>query len=219
MERTYDVGAAKYAAKKLLKIFKRKELNNPRLENYLSTILIFAEYSGIPKLKGRVQRVVNYLMTRQGIFEDILDAVRKIEEQISKANEKRRVMEVRHNLSYNSYRKRLTELECSTCPSKLNVYDVIKVPTMGGMHYSIVSEINDEYVTCFPTTTASRKDLGLLGVKSVSLSGCGDNRFVGIRLSAARTQIAYQDAIRSYVDSVADNPQICEKLTKVLSFA
>ena len=92
MERTYDVGAAKYAAKKLLKTFKRNELDNPRLADYLSTILIFAEDSCIPKLKARAQRVVNYLMSGQGIFEDILDAVRKIEEQISKANEKRRVM-------------------------------------------------------------------------------------------------------------------------------
>lgn len=219
MERTYDVGAAKYAAKKLLKTFKRNELDNPRLADYLSTILIFAEDSCIPKLKNRAQRVVNYLMTRQGIFEDILDAVRKIKEQISKANEKRRVMEVRHNVSCSYYRKRLTESDYSTCPSKLNVYDVVKVPTMGGMHYSIVSEINDEYVTCFPMTTASRKDLGLIGSKSVSLSGCGDERYEGIRLSASATRVAIQDAIRSYIGSVADNPQICERLAKVVSFA
>lgn len=218
MERTYDVGAAKYAAKKLLKTFKRNDLDNPRLSDYLSTILIFAENSCIPKLKARAQRVVNYLMTRQGIFEDILDAVRKIEEQISKSNEKRRVMEVRHNVSCSYYRKRLTELDYSTCPTKLNVYDVVKVPTMGGMHYSIVSEINDEYVTCFPMTTASRKDLGLIGTKSVSLSGCGDERYEGIRLSASATRIAIRDAIRSYIGSVADSPQICERLAKVVSF-
>ena len=219
MERTYDVGAAKYAAKKLLKTFKRNDLDNPRLADYLSTILIFAENSRIPKLKVRAQRVINYLMTRQGIFEDILEAVRIIEEQISKANEKMRVMEVRHNASSSYYRKKLTEVDYAECPAKLNVYDVVKVPTMGGMHYSIISEINDEYVTCFPMTTASRKDLGLIGTKSVSLSGCGDDRYEGIRLSASATKVLMQDAIRSYTGSVADNPLICEKLARVLSFA
>lgn len=219
MERTYDVGAAKYAAMKLLKTFKKNDLDNPRLVDYLSTILIFAEDSCIPKLKDRAQRVINYLMTRQGIFEDILEAVRKIEEQISKANEKRRVMEVRYNVSCNYYRKKLMESDFTECPAKLNVYDVVKVPTMGGMHYSIISEINDEFVTCFPMTTASRKDLGLIGTKSVSLSGCGDDRYEGIRLSASATKVSLRDAIRSYTGSVADNPLICEKLVRVVSFA
>lgn len=219
MERTYDVGAAKYAAKKLLKAFKKNELDNPRLVDYLSTILTFAEDGCIPKLKTRTQRVINYLMTQQGIFEDILETIRKIEEQISKANEKRRVMEVRHNVSSSYYRKKLTESDFTECPAKLNVYDVVKVPTMGGMHYSIISEINDEFVTCFPMTTASRKDLGLIGTKSISLSGCGDDRYEGIRITASATIISLQDAIRSYTGSVADNPQICEKLARVVSFA
>lgn len=219
MERTHDVGAAKYAAKKLLKIFKKNDLDNSRLVDYLSTILTFAEDSCIPKLKARTQRVINYLLTRQGIFEDILDAVRKIEEQISKANEKRRVMEVRHNVSCVYYRKKLTGPDYAECPARLNVYDIVKVPTMGGMHYSIISEINDEFVTCFPMTTASRKDLGLIGAKSISLSGCGDDRYEGIRLSASATKVSLQDAFRSYIGSVADNPQICEKLARVISFA
>ena len=219
METKYDVGAAKYAAKKLLKTFKKNDLDNPRLVDYLSTILIFAEDSCIPKLKARAQRVINYLMTRQGIFEDILEAVRKIEEQISKANEKRRVMEIRHNVSCSYYRKKLAESDYTECPAKLNVYDVVKVPTVGGMHYSIISEINDEFVTCFPMTTASRKDLGLIGTKSVSLSGCGDDRYEGIRLSASATRVTLQDAIKSYIGSVANNPQICERLAKVVSFA
>lgn len=219
METKYDVGAAKYAAKKLLKTFKKNDLDNPRLVDYLSTILIFAEDSCIPKLKARAQRVINYLMTRQGIFEDILEAVRKIEEQISKANEKRRVMEIRHNVSCSYYRKKLAESDYTECPAKLNVYDVVKVPTVGGMHYSIISEINDEFVTCFPMTTASRKDLGLIGTKSVSLSGCGDDRYEGIRLSASATRVTLQDAIKSYIGSVANNSQICERLAKVVSFA
>lgn len=219
MERTYDVGAAKYAAKKLLKSFKKNDLTSPRLADYLSTILVFAQDSCIPNLKSRAQRVVNYLLTGDGIFEDILETVRRLEEQITKASEKRRVMEIRQNVSCCYYRRSLAESDYSTCPSKLNVYDVVKVPTMGGMHYSIVSEINDDYVTCFPMTTASRKDLGLIGSKSVSLSGCGDDRYEGIRLSASATRVSVQDAIRSYIGSVADNPQICERLAKVISFA
>lgn len=216
---TYDAGTAKYAAKKLLKNFKKNDLDNPRLVDYLSTILLFAEDSCIPKLKARAQKVTNYLMTRQGIFEDIFNAVKKIEEQIRTVNEKMRVMEVRHNVSCSYYRKKLMESDYAECPAKLNVCDIVKVPTMGGMHYSIISEINDEFVTCFPLTTASRKNLGLIGTKSVSLSGCGDDRYEGIRLTASATKVSLRDAIRSYSGSVADNPQICERLARVVSFA
>ena len=95
----------------------------------------------------------------------------------------------------------------------------VKSPTEGGMHYSIISEINDEFVTCFPMTTASRKDLGLIGTRSVSLSDCGDDSYKGIRLTATATKVALKDAIRSYIGSVASNPHICEKLARVVSFA
>lgn len=218
-ERAYDVGAAKYAARKLLKAFKKREIDDPRLVDHMSTIVAFAQDSCIPNLKKRVQRVSDYLMTRQGIFSDILDTVQKIEEHISMANEKRRVMEVREKVSGTRYRKRMAMEDYDACPSKLNKYDIVMVPTMGGMHYSIVSEVDGEYVTCFPMTTASRRDLGLIGTKSVSLSGCGDNRYEGIRLSASAAKVSVKDAVRSYVGSVADNPAICGKLARVLSLA
>lgn len=207
--KTNDVGAAKYAAKKLLKSFRRGELNDPRMLDYLSTILFFSEGSCIPKLKTYADSVFKYLQTGEGRYNDVLDIV----------NEKRRVMERRYNMSRIYYQKSLAESECQHCPSKLNVYDVVKVPTMGGLHYSIVSEINDEYVTCFPMTTASSRDLALVESKSVSLSGCGDDSFDGIRISSSKTKIALQDALRSYVGSVADNPKICKKLARAISFA
>lgn len=219
MNKTYNVGDAKYAAKKLLKSFKRNELDNPRLMHYLSTILIFAKDSCIPKLKKHTQGVINYLKTGQGLFEDYYEIVQRIEGQISKANEKRRVMEIRQNISCKYYRKRLAESDYSVCPSKLNVYDIIKVPTMGGMHYSIISEIHGEYIKCFPMTTANRKDLGLIGSKSISLSGCGDKRYEEIRISNSATRISHHDAIRSYVGTVADNQQICDRLSKIISLS
>ncbi len=217
--KTNDVGAAKYAAKKLLKSFRRGELNDPRMLDYLSTILFFSEGSCIPKLKTYADSVFKYLQTGEGRYNDVLDIVSEIKELISKSNEKRRVMERRYNMSSIYYQKRLAESECQHCPSKLNVYDVVKVPTMGGLHYSIVSEINDEYVTCFPMTTASSRDLALVESKSVSLSGCGDDSFDGIRISSSKTKIALQDALRSYVGSVADNQKICKKLARAISFA
>lgn len=218
-ERTYDVGAAKYAAKKLLKSFRKGDLNVPRLVDYLSTILVFSNDSCIPKLKYYADRVVKYLQTGEGLYNDVFDAVCEIEELISKSNEKRRVMESRYNMSRIYYRKRMDESDGQSCPSKLNVYDIVKVPTMGGLHYSIISEINEGYVTCFPMTTASSRDLALVESKSVSLSGCGDDRFNGIRISSSKTKIALQDALKSYAGSVADNPRICAKLARAISFA
>lgn len=217
-ERTHDVGAAKYAAKKLLKSFRKGDLNDPRMVDYLSTILVFSKDSCIPKLKYYANRVIKYLQTGEGLYNDIFEAVCEIEGLISKSNEKRLVMERRYNMSRKYYRKEMENI-MDIYPSKLNVYDIVKVPTMGGLHYSIISEINEGYVTCFPMTTASSRDLALVESKSVSLSGCGDNRFDGIRISSSKTKIALLDALKSYAGSVADNPRICAKLARVISFA
>ena len=216
---TYDIGSAKYAANKLMRAFKKKDLNNPHITDYLSTILIFADKSYIKEIKMVAQEVVDYLMTGQGVFDDIFDSVQLLDEQLSKINEKRRVMKVRHNAACRKFQNKMNGTDYKDCPSALNVYDVVKVPTEGGMHYSIISEINDEFVTCFPMTTASRKDLGLIGTRSVSLSDCGDDSYKVIRLTATATKVALKDAIRSYIGSVASNPHICEKLARVVSFA
>lgn len=219
MERTYDVGAAKYAAKKLMKSCKSSEINDPRLVDYLSTILVFAEDSRIPMLKARTQKVFNCLETCRFINTDILEDVKAIEAQICKVNEKRRIMKGRYNKACLYFKQETFKSDSSIYPSKLNVYDVVKVPTQGGMHYSIISEVNDDYVTCFPMTTASKYNLDLIGTKSVSLSGCGDSSYKGIRLTASATRVPHDRAIKTYMGSVANNSQICKQLAKVVSFA
>ncbi|MBR0533960.1 MAG: hypothetical protein IJK19_04640 [Bacteroidales bacterium] len=219
MEKTYDVGAAKYAAKKLLQSCKRGNINDPRLTNYLSTILIFAEDRCLPTLKVRMQRVINCTGTKVKNYSDIFEDIQKIEAQISKASEKKRVMERRYNSACLHYKQELNKSDHSKYQTKLNVYDVIKVPTQGGMHYSIISEVNDDYVTCFPMTTASKNNLDLIGTKSVSLSGCGDSSYKGIRLTASATRVPHDRAIKTYMGSVANNSQICKQLAKVVSFA
>lgn len=218
-DKTYKTCDAKYAAKKALKAFKKNDLTDSRLADYLLTIYSFSDESKNPKLKERTQRVINYLTMGEGSFSDIVATIEKILEQLSIMNEKQSVMECRKRAASNHFRRSLATRTFEESPSELNVFDVIKVPTMGGMHLSVVADISDGMVTCYPMTTACRKDLGLIGTKSILLDSCEDERYDGVRITSAATRIPVEDARRSYAGSVANYPSISNILSKVAAFA
>ena len=217
-ENKFELGTAKYAARKLQSCFKRRDLTNPRLSDFLSTIHGFAEENELTKIKKGAMNVAMFLLKGHGEYKEVLEIVKEIKQQLYAMNEKRNVMLVRQISAGVRHKKKLSA-DAPVSHSAILPFDVVKVPTQGGMHLSIVWEVNDQYVVCFPMTTATRKDLSLFGVKSVSLSGCGDEKYEGVRLTESATQIAADIAARSYVESIADNPFICEKLAKVASLA
>ena len=99
------------------------------------------------------------------------------------------------------------------------MYDIVKIPTQGGFHYSIVAEVTDDYVSCFPTTTASRRDLENMGCRSLSLTDSGLSRFQGIRLTSSEVKIPIDIPRKSYKGSVADNAFIKKALSRMMATA
>lgn len=211
---TYKACDAKFAAKKALKAIKAHDWGNPRLPNYLSTIMIFADENHLPKITTRVLRIVDGLCGADVSYGEIVEAMTGITKKLCKINEKRTIMSIRESHAQIKFAQ-TAKKRVEKCADELKRFDVVKVPTMGGMHYSIVWDIDTSYVICFPMTTASSSDLKFLGLQSVSLSGCGDERYDGIRLTTSATKVSIDDARGSFYDSVADNPKICKKVEKI----
>ena len=217
-EFTYKACDAKYAAKKALKVLKSNDYESPRLPEHFAKIMTFAMENHLPKLEKKTQRVLNYLYGSNDATEIILSVMTRIRDEICDINEKRTVMSIRGKRARLQMSMELAG-DGSAHPAVLNRYDVIKVPTNGGWHYSIVTDVNESYVTCFPTTTATRNRLKKLGLRSVSLADSGDEQFCCARISEEASRIPLSDAFHCYKRSVADNPTICSAVDKVEFFA
>ena len=56
---------------------------------------------------------------------------------------------------------------CKT--SDIHMYDVVMAPTEGGLHYSLVGDIVDDRMYCYPMTTTSKQNLKIIGRKHASM--------------------------------------------------
>ena len=215
---TYKACDAKYSADKALKLIRNRDYCNPRLRKHMSVIHVFAKENGLDPIREKMQVIESSLWGNYGEHVDILDAARDIKHSLRRINEKRGVMERREKRAQTRFAQ-MTSGEIGDHPTTLNKYDVVKVPTQGGFHYSVISEVTDSHVKCFPMTTASRKELVMIGSKSISMKDCGEEKYEGLRLSSAATVVKLEDAVKVYCGSVADNPNICNILDRVAAFS
>ena len=215
---TYSAAAIKYEAKKALRALKANDLGCPKLPRHFSRIMLFAEENNQPKIMEQSQRIVSFLQGADDSLQEIIRIMTAIHKEISAINEKRTVMGVREIHAQNQHAREKKDAMAKG-PETLNRYDIVKVPTQGGWHKSIVTEVKDSVVTCFPITTASRGQLDMLRVRSISLSDCGEDRYKGTRLSASARRIPLEDAIPCYMGTVSGNPKICRIVDKVSRMA
>ena len=218
-KRTYNSGDARYAIDMLIKAYRRKELNDSRTADYLEVIWLFSNKSRLWPIVNRVQAVVDILMGNPSTPDALWKSFLFMKFQIEAIHKKNRIMDVRESSARRKFFEGQREQTTQVIPDQLNVYDIVKVPTQGGFHYSIVAEVKDDYVSCFPTTTASRRDLENMGCRSLSLTASGLERFQGIRLTSSRVKIPIEIARQSYRGSVADNDFIKAILAKMMTIA
>ena len=219
-KRTYKSSDARYAINRLVKAYRNKEMNDPRIADHLEVIWHFAFRCRMWHVMNRVQAVMDILMGQTTVPSDALwKSLIFLQAQIEEIHRKNRVMNVRESNARSRFFAGNTQAASEECPDELKVYDVVKIPTQGGFHYSIVAEVKDDYVCCFPTTTASRRDLENMGCRSLSLTGSGLERFRGIRLTSSRVKIPVDIARQSYKGSVSDNAFIKDALSRMMASA
>ncbi|GEM_PF-4065735 len=220
ISKTYKSCDAKYAAKKLSKACRKGEISNPRIANYLEIIKVFAEENRMRNLLDWIRKAEIAMECESNpINGDLGIVLKNVSLQIEHLDEKRRIMEARENISRVKFFNNNSKTNPCTKSEALKKYDVVKVPTQGGLHYSIVAEVNEDFVTCYPTTSANRHQLERVGCKSLSLSPSGDESFNGIRLTSSAVKIPIESARKSYTGSVANNVFICNALARIMAKA
>ena len=221
-KRTYKSSDARYAINLIIKAYKNQEMNDPRVADQLEVIWHFASRCRMWPILNRVQVVMDILMGQSSAQANALwGSLSFLKHQIESIHEKNRIMDVRESSARSRFfgRNGNSKPEAENAPEQLKMYDVVKIPTQGGFHYSIVAEVTDDYVSCFPTTTASRRDLENMGCRSLSLTDSGLERFKGIRLTSSEVKIPVDVARKSYKGSVADNAFIKKALSRMMATA
>lgn len=217
ISKTYKSCDAKYAANKLSKAFKKGDMGNTRIAAYLKVVKVFAEENKMRILLNWIRKAEIAMRCKNPINGDLKIALQNISLQIERVNEKRRIMDARENMSRVKFFRSNSKKGLCAKSEALKKFDVVKVPTQGGFHYSIVAEVNDDFVTCYPTTSASRQQLEKIGCKSLSLSQSGEENFNGIRLTSSAVKIPIESAKKSYQGSVANNMFIRNALAKMMA--
>lgn len=87
----------------------------------------------------------------------------------------------------------------------LSLYDVVRIPTQGGMHYSVITNIKrKQVVECYPITSTNQQRLSLVGCDYYPLQSTSENG-EQLFLTSSRIQIPYDAAAKSFIRKY-DNP-------------
>ena len=93
------------------------------------------------------------------------------------------------------------------------IYDVIKVPTQGGMHYSVVTKIYDNIVECLPITTANKTQLAKIGCQYYKLQSKTPSGGA-LYITNSSTKLPLHAAEKSYMYSYGNPAEIDKALLK-----
>lgn len=159
------------------------------------------------RLTIRVMNILDYLdICKEEILDDLLiisDAVHKVEEKEKEMN--RRAITSRIQFQGKVSKLIKEKKECDT----IKKYDVVIIPTQGGLHHSIVYDIVcDDNVLCYPITTSSTRSLRILGNRSHVIQNCGCPEYDGNVLSSAATYISIQKASLSKIGHIKNHEEI-----------
>lgn len=122
-----------------------------------------------------------------------LKAIKKVAD---KNLEKVKEMETKEAASLINYHRisQKRKKDKKTC-ADISKFDIVKVPTQGGVHYCVIYEVYENgTAVCYPLTTSSEHDLRILGNKSWKIKDCGLDMFNGSRLSSHATIVNLSDA-------------------------
>lgn len=116
--------------------------------------------------RAQIMQLIGYLFHKTLNKELILLKVQSLLKFYKARLEKEKVMRIREANARIGFFYSTSSTDYYRLHQNLKFGDIIKVPTQGGSHYSIVNKVNRDSVECYPLTTAKRKELDLLGVDS-----------------------------------------------------
>lgn len=201
-----DLNKTLFMVKKMIKNADKNLLDKDLTSKQLYAIISFATENNmkdVSKIARKCLSKISYDVYAKSLVNDFT----KLMSLLQLKKEKLQVMAIREARARRSYFKNIGE--SNSVVQDLSVYDVIKVPTQGGMHYSVVTKVNKNSVECFPITTASEEQLTKIGCQFIQLqykSASG----MPLYLTSAVAKIPFNAAVRSYVRPY-DNPKEIEQ--------
>lgn len=159
-------------------------------------------------------RLVNKVMNKIGHLdtceEEVLNALSLISNDVHQVEEKEKEMNKRSIYSRIKFREMVDKMvKEKKKGTTLQKYDVVKIPTQGGFHCSIVYDIIcDDKVLCYPITTSSNRSLRMLGNRSHTLLNSGCPEYDGYRLTSAATYVSIQKASFTKIGHIKNHEEI-----------
>ncbi len=204
-----DLNKAIYMVKKMIKLVDKNLLEKDQTCNQLSMITSYAKEEQLSNTFKQAKDCLNKAIC--GIEYLRSEDLRKLLSSLQAKKEKVQVMAIREAKARYGYFNRINKT--TNKKDNLVVYDVIKVPTQGGIHYSVVTNISDNIVECFPITTAKKSQLAKIGCRYYKLQ-CKTPDGGSLYLTNSRTKLPLYAAEKSYTYSYANPAEIDRALLK-----
>ena len=196
-----DLNKTLFMVKKMIKNADKNMLDKDLACKQLSMIVSFAKEEGMQSI-SKIAKKCLYKVLYEVYAKSLVDDFKKLMSLLQTKKEKTQVMALREARARHSYFKNIGK--SNNIVQDLSVYDIIKVPTQGGMHYSVVTKVNKNAVECFPITTATEEQLTKIGCQYVQLQHKNANG-MPLFLTSSKTKIPFNAAVRSYIRPY-DNP-------------
>lgn len=195
-----DLNKTLYTLKKMIKSSDTATLNKQDASKSLRQIISYAKENKLKAVEKLCWKAISKMGFRAPAYTMIHD-LEEIQHQLLYVKEKKQVMNRRETAarSYFYHTMSTSNLE----HYDVAVYDIVKVPTQGGLHQSVVTKIGKNHIECWPITTASPEELMLIGCKYYPLGQKSEDGRP-LYLTNSMTKIPYNMAARSYVRSYDD---------------
>lgn len=181
-----------YQLQKLIKMLRKGNVDRTYFLAKLKGMVEFCKELELKEEKKTFSQLIGLLHETELRKQLIVKKMGKLTSKFGAMVEKERVMQRREA----SARATFFKNKQTATASILQFGDVIKVPTQGGFHYSVVTNIQKDMVECYPLTTASINDLNKLGVESIAIDDflIIDGIERSVRLTASKTRIPARNA-------------------------
>lgn len=129
--------------------------------------------------------------------------LKKLNKSFARIVEKEKVMQLRETKALVGFYKKTKNVQTANV---LQYGDIVKVPTQGGYHFSIVVGIHNDMVECIPLTTAPEEDLQKLGLNSIAIEDflIIDGVEQKVRLTSAKTKLPVKCVACNKIGTYAD---------------
>lgn len=192
-----DLNKTLYTLKKMIKSSDTATLNKQDASKFMRQIVSYAKENKLKAVEKICWNVISKLGCRKPAYTMIHD-LEEIQHYLLSVKKKTQVMNRRENAARHYYYRSMNTSNLEH--HELAVYDVVRVPTQGGVHQSVIIKISDDQIECLPITSASPKQLRMIGRDFYPL---GQTTFDGtpLYLTDSKTNVPYNMAARSYIRS------------------